>query len=92
MLIGSSLHIHAGAAEIAKVATNEGKMQIDLTDVGARDGDIFLWSKKPLKVASLTGLEVIAVENAGDNVQKIHVRNRKSGQPQSLVLTPVSNR
>jgi hypothetical protein len=85
-LIGSNLHIHSGAAEIAKVSTGGGKMQIDLTDAGARNGDLFVWSAVEPKVVSSAGLEVAGIQNAGEHAWKVGVRGRKSGVPQRLVL------
>ena len=41
VLIGSSLHIYCGAAEIKCVKQGRGSMEIELTDAGAREGDLF---------------------------------------------------
>jgi hypothetical protein len=86
VLIGSNLHIHCGAAEIAKVDAGEGRITVELTDAGAREGDLFFWSAKPLEVESSSGLELGSVKNAGENVWKVTVKGRQSGKPQTLQL------
>ena len=43
VLIGSNLHIHCGAAEIAKIDAGGDRIVVELTDAGAREGrPIFL--------------------------------------------------
>ena len=76
VLIGSSLHIYCGAAEIKRVNSLRGAMEIDLTDAGAREGDLFVYSRFPpfLKVA--TGCTVKTVEGAGENVWRIGLQDR----------------
>ena len=86
VLIGSNLHIHAGAAEVAKVDAGEGRIAVTLTDAGAREGDLFFWSVKPLEVESSEGLEIGGLVGAGEHVWKVNVKSRQSGKPQTLQL------
>jgi hypothetical protein len=93
VLIGSNLHIHSGAAEIARVESGDRGIRIDLTDAGAREGDLFLWSAQKPKLLSATGLEVSGIENAkspdgasSDHAWKVSISGRKTGLPQRLVF------
>ena len=86
VLIGSNLHIHSGAAEIAKVDAGDGRITVALTDAGAREGDLFFWSVKPLEVESSAGLEAGELVNAGEHVWKLSVKSRQSDNPQSVQL------
>ena len=86
VLIGSNLHIHAGAAEVAKVEAGDGRITVALTDAGAREGDLFFWSVKPLAVESHAGLEVGGLASAGEHVWKVTIRSRQFAQPQTLQL------
>jgi len=86
VVIGSNLHIFCGAAEIKNVNTTPTGIDIELTDAGAREGDLFLYSQKPLTSSTATGCTVKTVEAAGDNVWKIHLEGRESGKPQRVNL------
>ena len=79
MLIGSSLHIYCGAAEIRRVTRPRGAMEIELTDAGAREGDLFLYSRWPPFLKSAAGCTVDGVEGAGENVWR--VAGRRTGRP-----------
>ena len=50
VLIGSSLHIYCGATEIKRVVSRNASMEIALTVVGARDRDLFVYSRLPLVI------------------------------------------
>ena len=45
VLIGSNLHIYCGAAEIQQVTAKRSSFSFELTDAGARDGDLYLYSR-----------------------------------------------
>lgn len=87
VVIGSSLHIFCGAAEIKNVHTTPTGIEIELTDAGAREGDLFVYSPKALTAKSATGCTVKSVEAAGENVWKIHLEGRAINTPQTISLT-----
>ena len=87
VVIGSNLHIFCGAAEIKNVKTTRGSINIELTDAGAREGDLFIYSQKALTVGTATGCILKPIEAAGENVWKIHLADRQSGKPQQISLS-----
>jgi signal transduction histidine kinase len=95
VLIGSNLHIYCGAAEIQRVTCTRGAMQIDLTDAGARDGDLWVYSRWPLVFKAARGCALKDVASTGDNVWRISLMDRQHGQPQRVELEirlPVTRR
>jgi DUF1680 family protein len=89
VLIGSSLHIHSGAAEIERVQSSTKGIKITLSDAGAREGDLLVFSKTPLEVKEIQGCEVAGFECAGDHVWKISLRHRQPNAAQSIELAGV---
>lgn len=93
VLIGSNLHIYCGAAEIRQVASSRDAMRIELTDAGARAGDLFVYSRWPLVFKSAAGCAVSDVVKAGESVWRISLADRQRGVAQRLelaVLLPVT--
>ena len=93
VLVGSNLHIFCGAAETKRVTSGRGAMQIELTDAGARDGSLFVYSRLPLVLAAVSGCEVTGIAQAGEYVWRIDVAGRLRGAPQRValnVLLPVT--
>ena len=93
VLIGSNLHIYCGAAEIKTIRSNRSSMSIDLTDAGARAGDLFVYSHFLPVLRSATGLVVTNIDQAGENVWRIRMRDRKHGAAQRIelsILLPVT--
>ena len=86
VLIGSNLHIYCGAAEIKGVSCTRSSMRIDLTDAGAHDGDLWVYSRWPLAFKAAIGCALKEVVSAGDNVWRISLVDRQHGQPQRLDL------
>jgi urease beta subunit len=91
VLIGSNLHIHSGAAEIKLVQSSSKGIKITLADAGAREGDLFVYSKTPLVVKHVQGIEITGVESAGDHVWKISIRNRQTNVVQAIELAMQKN-
>jgi alpha-galactosidase len=87
VLIGSNLHIYCGAAEIERVTSLQGGMEIELTDAGARDGDLFVYSRLTPVLKSATGCTVNRIAYAGENVWRIAVQNRRPGEPQRVEMS-----
>jgi hypothetical protein len=86
VLVGSNFHIGMGSAEIKDIATAPGQLRITLTDGGAREGGLFIYSKNHLAAKTANGCTVKAVEAVGENVWKIHVEGRQRGKPQNIIL------
>ena len=74
-----------GAAEIKGIKNSGDQLEIELTDAGARDGNLVFHSKKPLSLVSAEG-QAATVEPAGDNLWKVHVKDRLRGKPQKITL------
>jgi signal transduction histidine kinase len=86
VLIGSRLHIYCGAAEIKCVSQSRGSMEIELTDAGAREGDLFIYSRWQPVWKAAEGCVVAEIASAGENVWRINLVNRQCGAPQRVVL------
>jgi signal transduction histidine kinase len=86
VLIGSDLHIYSGAAEIQRVQTARAAMTIELTDAGARDGALFVYSRYAPVLRSATGCVADGIASAGENVWRISLHDRNSGSPQRIEL------
>ena len=86
LLIGSDLHISLGSAELKALIATADELQITLTDAGAREGAIYVYSQRPLTLKSATGCTVKAVEAAGENAWKVRLQGRQRGQGQQIVL------
>lgn len=87
VLIGSNLHIFCGAAEIGRVTSLQGGMEIELTDAGAREGDLFVYSRLTPVLKSATGCKVEKIAYAGENVWRIAVEDRRTGMPQRVEMS-----
>ena len=85
-LIGSGLHIYCGAADIKQVTALRSAMQIELTDAGARSGDLFLYSQLNPVFKDAVGCEVAGITAAGENVWRIAVKDRRHGVAQRIEL------
>jgi signal transduction histidine kinase len=86
VLIGSNLHIYCGAAEIGKVTSLQGAMEIELTDAGAREGDLFVYSRLTPVLKSAAGCTVDKIAYAGENVWRIAIKNRRTGAAQRVEM------
>jgi len=85
-LIGSSLHIYCGAAEIKRVTSLHSAMQIELTDAGAREGDLFIYSPFRPELNEATGCVVEGIKAGGENVWQLTLRARRLGEIQRIEL------
>lgn len=86
VFIGSSLHIYCGAAEVKHITSLQAAMEIELTDAGARDGDLFIYSQLRPVLKAATGCIVGAITSAGENVWRIAVLGRQRGVLQRVEL------
>jgi hypothetical protein len=89
ILIGSNLHISLGAAEIADVASTTTACNIVLTDAGAREGNLFVWSARALSLVGASGCtvaEVSLLEGTENTVWRVSIRERRGGEQQVIRL------
>ena len=86
VLIGSSLHIYCGAAEIKRVVQRRNAMEIELADAGARDGDLFIYSHLQPVWKAAQGCTVAEIASAGEYVWRISLVDRECGAMQSITL------
>ncbi|TAE77159.1 MAG: hypothetical protein EAZ65_01640 [Verrucomicrobia bacterium] len=87
VLIGSNLHIYCGAAEIQRVTSLQGGMEIELSDAGARDGDLFVYSRLTPVLKAATGCKIGKISYAGENVWRIAVEERQRGVSQRVEMS-----
>ena len=93
VVIGSNLHIYCGAAEIRSVVSRRSTLEIELTDAGAREGDLFVYSRQPLVLKTAIGCAVTGVAQAGEYAWRISLADRQRGAVQRVelkVLLPVT--
>jgi alpha-galactosidase len=86
VLIGSDLHIYCGAAEIKQVSQRRGMMEIDLTDAGAREGSLFIYSRRQPVWKAAEGCVVTGITSAGEYVWRLSIVDRQVGAPQRVTL------
>jgi len=86
VVIGSNLHIYCGAAELQSVLSRRDALTIELNDAGARAGSLFVYSRLPLTLKTVTGCAVTGIAPAGEYVWRIGLTNRQCGRPQRLQL------
>lgn len=87
VVIGSSLHIYCGAAEIKHVTSLTGAVEIELTDAGARDGDLFVYSRQQPVLKNACGCTVKSITAAGENVWRISLTGRQRNETQRVELS-----
>ncbi|MFO1524331.1 MAG: histidine kinase dimerization/phosphoacceptor domain-containing protein, partial [Kiritimatiellia bacterium] len=85
VLIGSNLHIYCGAEEVRRVNSLQGAMEIELGGAGARDGDLFVYSRLHPALKAAEGCRA-ALTAAGEYVWRIHVEARDLVRPQRVEL------
>jgi hypothetical protein len=86
VLVGSNLHIGMGSAEVENIASRPGEIVIALNDGGAREGAVFIYSTKPLKLAKAEGCSVKEVFAAEESIWKISIHARRSNSLQRIHL------
>lgn len=86
IFIGSNLHIFCGASELQNFVSTRGKCEMTLTDAGAREGAIYLYSRQQPLLEKALGCTVSGITSAGENVWRVSLHERKSGQRQHIAL------
>ena len=93
VFIGSNLHIYCGAAELKRVRAGRTAMTFELTEAGARDGSLFIYSRYQPVLRTASGCQVDGIFSAGENVWRISLHDRKRGVPQRIdmaIILPVT--
>jgi len=85
VVIGSNLHIAMGSAELKQVVSRKDGMTIELTDAGAREGALYVFNPRPLRLIAARGCEV-AMEPASSHVWKLNISARQRSQEQLIEL------
>ncbi len=87
VLVGSTLHISCGAAEVANLLFFKDCLQIELTNSGARNGRLFLYAanRRP-EIKEVCGCRTKGVEVVDANLYSLGIEERVRGKQQSLIL------
>jgi hypothetical protein len=88
VLVGSNLHIAMGSAELAQIESSPERVMIHLTDAGAREGKLAIYSRKPLAIESATGCEAFIVPEA-NYLYVVVLSNRKRLEPNRITLKTI---
>jgi hypothetical protein len=86
-LVGSNLHLSIGATEIEKVYTTSKSIKIILSSAGAQAGDLFFHSTKAIEAGSTENCLISSVQELGDNLWKVSVKERIWDSSQLIVLS-----
>lgn len=86
LLIGSNLHIWCGAVELERVTSLHGAMEIQLSDAGAKSGDLFIQCASRPQLHSVSGCRVREIASAGDCIWRISLSDRQIGVFQRIEL------
>jgi len=89
VLIGSTLHISMGAAEIKGIKSTDETITVELSDAGARDGDLLFFSTKPLKLTGSAGCNA-KLSRAGEKLWKVALSGRRRWEPNVIRLSVAS--
>lgn len=92
VLIGSTLHIACGAAEIADWAVTDGVLSIALNNAGAREGRLMIHSTRKLTLEHAGGCTVSALRRGAQAVWTLELRDRRRGSLQQIRLRVGSKR
>jgi hypothetical protein len=86
-LVGSNLHLSIGATEIEEVYTTSKSIKIMLSSAGAQTGDLFFHSTKAIEAGSTENCLISSVQELGDNLWKVSVKERIWDSSQLIVLS-----
>jgi hypothetical protein len=86
VLVGSTLHMGMGAAEIAGWAADTNHVAMELTDAGAREGRLILSCARELRLDAAQGCAVPEVRQVGAGLWSVEIRQRARRMRQSIGL------
>ncbi|RAV20062.1 glycoside hydrolase family 36 protein [Paenibacillus contaminans] len=87
IVIGSTLHLSMGAAEISGITTADHTFTIHLNDGGAADGKIYVYSKRPLVLERTLECVVKGIEEVDEFIWSVRLSSRTRGGSQSCFFT-----
>jgi hypothetical protein len=87
VLIGSDLHISMGAVEVDGVRITARSCTLVLSDAGARSGNLWLYSNRPLSLEAAEGVERAYVSETDRCLWRVAVGNRQRGEQQAVHLS-----
>lgn len=85
-LVGSTLHISCGAAEIAGILDVGNCTCVTLTDSGARSGALTFASRRTLRVVEYQGMSGARIESRGDGLWDVLIDSRRRGEVQFVAM------
>ncbi len=86
VLVGSNLHLSMGATEVANLRISSSRVELELTDAGAREGSLTFHSRLPLQAGDFQNCQLVSVKPLPDNLWQIHITDRQWGRPQVVRL------
>lgn len=87
LVVGSTLHISMGAAEITGIVATEHNLEIRLNDGGASAGKLYVYSKQPLVLQHAEECNVEGIEEVDEFVWSIWLTSRQKGKNQACFFT-----
>lgn len=88
LIVGSNLHIGMGSAELKSVESAAGDLKLELTNAGARNGKLFIFSLKPVEVQEVSGCQA-AVVPYEKNIFALVLTDRSRTEKNSIHLITV---
>ncbi|RME96404.1 MAG: DUF2961 domain-containing protein [Verrucomicrobia bacterium] len=86
VLIGSTLDPHCGIREVRLSRPRPDLLEVELGSTGAREGDFFVFSRRPLLRGEAEGCRLEAVDQIAEQVWRIRVVDRDLKRPQVVRL------
>ena len=86
VLVGSDLHIAMGSAEIGDFRASAGGVKIVLNDAGARSGNLYVWSSRPLALRSANSCTASVAACHPPGLWRISLSDREPGTGNVLRL------
>ncbi|MDA3961707.1 MAG: alpha-galactosidase [Planctomycetota bacterium] len=86
-IVGSDLHISCGAAEIAEQSVSPDRIDLVLTDAGARSGQVVIHGPGTLALDSFSGFESVTVHPLGSALWQLQIVGRHRAREQCITLT-----
>lgn len=86
VLVGSTLHISMGAAEVSEFQTGPHSISIRLTQAGAQQGRLIVASSKKIEFRAADGCVVDSVRESATGIWEIAVSERDRSQEQQIEL------
>ncbi len=85
-LVGSSLHITLGAEDVDWVRVTGKNIEIRLTPAGATNGNIYLYSRRKIRLVDWTGCGKVVLSVTSKHIWKIHVTKRIKTELQKITV------